>query len=422
MIIVWCVFLLQAIILILIGLNRGFGKSLVSFLVNVFNCVIAFLVARIAVNSLAEKVGKRIIVEIGKKYSSSLTGLTVVETFSTFITSILIGIVEFFIIYIIMFIINSIIKHLVIYQKAEKISFNYKLATVLVSLLSAGVTFFVFITPIGVVYNSVMPGLISAKVQKIPFVSSSFFDQLTQMPHNEKQIQPSQEIQYTVNTVMAASNIINDRKTEIDNVQEFRNNFANSYFLPTVIGETGSSAAKQWQKGEDFLGEKIEIPQGREGELVVNFLKILENWDKDVVIDDVNTILDVHRIFKDYGMEKIEKDDGFLEALAEETFSEELLLTLYRNNDFMSMVPAVLDYGLAKVSDYIEIDLKEKYQLDTDISKMTEEDVRREARTFSGIIRSVLDMREMDELSELDTKEIEKKIEEMIKEIAEVQP
>ena len=188
--------------------------------------------------------------------------------------------------------------------------------------------------------------------------------------------------------------------------------------MPTVIGEVGSTAAKQWKNGDEFLGSKAELPGGREGELTISFLEILEGWNKKVVVNDVNTILDIISLGKKYGTDRLEEDNGFLYALADQEFTEDLFVILYANKDFARMIPAVLEYGLGTAFDYVEIEMKEKYTSNVDVSKMSEEDVRREGRIVSGIIRTILEITDTNEKTnsgEMSVEDVERIVEEVSK-------
>lgn len=394
--VVWAIFLIQVFILIIIGLKRGFAKSLISFIVNVLNITIAFIVSRIFVNAMVEKVSKHMVEVFNSEYSVDLKNIAVIETFSRFVSSVILAIVEFFIIYIILFIINTIIKKIVLYKKLnDKIKCESKIATIGISVVSAMLTFMVFVTPVGVAYNSLIPAVSNERASKIPLASKYFFDKLTEMPNNENNIKASNEVEYAVNAVVAANNIINGNNFENNNVKLFRNNFEKSYFLPTVIAEFGATAAKQWKNGDEFLGERADNLEGREGELTIRFLDILEKWNKQYVVDDVNTILDLANVFKKYEIDKTSEGNKLLNALADEKFTEDIFAILCKNKDFASMIPAFLEYGIGTAFDSIDINMKEKYISKVDASKLSEEDARREGRIMAGIIKSVLELSEI---------------------------
>ena len=409
---VWIIFCILAFILIYVGLNRGFAKSLISFLVNLFNVVLAFVITRILVNSTVEKFAKEMVKTISGKYNSDLTDLAVVETFAKFGMSVLVGIGTFYVLYCILHIINSFVKPVLFYGKvSDKLKYDNKIATVLVSLLSVTLTVMVFVTPIGVITNSVVPAIMDKeKEYRIPFVSTTFFDKLTEMPDNEDDIKTSDEVKCAINVYVAAERMVNGKTMKDANVELFRKNFQRSYFLPTVIAEVGSTAAEQWKNGDEFLGEKVEIPEGREGELFIKFLSIVSDWNKKVVVNDVNTILDIYKVVKDYGTEEFEEDDGLLFALADEKFTEDLFVALYGNKDFASMIPAVFEYGLEMALDSANIEMKEDYVSDIDVSKMPKSEVKHEGRIVSNIVKTALEIGDNSVNGKFNEKDVEKMV------------
>ena len=230
------------------------------------------------------------------------------------------------------------------------------------------------------------------------------------MPDNENDIKTSNEVKYAVNVYVAAAKMAKSENVKNTNIELFRKNFKESYFLPTVIAEVGSTAAEQWKNGDEFLGERIEIPEGREGELAIKFLDILSRWNKKVVVNDVNTLIDIFKIVKDYGSEKFEDDDGLLYALADEEFTEDLFVALYGNKDFASMIPAVFEYGLETALDTANIEMKEDYVSNIDVSKMSKSDIRREGKIVSDIVKTALDIKDNSINGKFSEKDIEKMV------------
>ena len=332
--IICVIFIIQAFILVYIGWKRGFLRNSISFVANIVNIVVAFFVARLVVGSMAEKTGSDIVVTIGDKYAADLNNFLAVQEFSTFAMSVVIGIVVFYLVYFLMLILNIIFKHVIFYDKAEKIFHKRensmgekaslsKIGTMLISLLSVTLTFVVLFTPIGFVYNTIGASLEIKDLNGLPFVSETFFDKLTEMPNNENDIKPSEEVKYTLTTGVAFYEL----KNGSDSKEMVKENFSKSYFLPTVISEVGATAAKQWKNGDEFFGMEAEIPEGREGELYLKALGILEKWNKQVVVEDVGTLLDIYELMDNYGIDKLKEENGLVEALATEEFAEELFVS-----------------------------------------------------------------------------------------------
>lgn len=419
---VWVIFVIQALILIISSLKKGFKKNLVSFILNIISCIISFGIVRLVVNLLNNKNLESIMGLIFDEYNVDFNNIATLEEFTKFIFIICIGIGIFYITYLIVSLIMFILKHVIIYNKIDDINVENssdvqgildKPINIIISLLSASLTFIVLFTPIGIVYNAVVGIIPNEDLKPLPLVSEVFFDKLTKIPNNDD-IKTSQEINYILKTFYEIS-YFEDGEGDTEKVKE---NFSKSYFLPTLIGEVGSEAAKHWKNGEEFLSYQYNVPDGRKGKLYLSALSILEKWNKKVVVEDVGTILDIYKLMNDYGLEKLKEKDGLLDALSEEEFTEELFIELYSNNDFVQLVPVVVEYGLGTAFDYVEIDLDENYVSKVDVSKLSEEDVRREARIVSGIIRTILDVCRTNERlqnGQLNVEDIQRIIEELSK-------
>ena len=112
--IVWITFIVLLLTKILFRINKGFGISYTSLILNLCSCVISFIFSRILVNSkITNSLGK----SLTEVVVSKVGNLSVFEELSEFIGSIVIGISVFYISYFILSIIMFIIKHLFIYSK-----------------------------------------------------------------------------------------------------------------------------------------------------------------------------------------------------------------------------------------------------------------------------------------------------------------
>ena len=314
-------------------------------------------------------------------------------------------------------------KHLLIYYKFDKFTEKSeekgamilkKLGIVISTVISVGITFIVLVTPFGFLYNSINHNIIGNDERKVPFVSTIYLDKLTEMPENENNVYTTNEIDYTLFAISGLEKI--DTKEGIEKIRTAV--CYKTHFLPSIVAEFGSTAAKHWKNDEEFLSYKIEIPSGREGKLYLSFLDIIENWDKMAVASDVATIANVYQIVDDYGEKKIEEDDGLVYAMSDEEFIEDIFVLLYQNKDFSKLIPIMIEYGLGTTFDYVGLELDENYVSNVDVSKMSEEDIRKEARIISGIIRTVLEVYDRSQALEngkFSEQDIQKIINEVVK-------
>lgn len=418
--IVWGIFCIVALCMIFVGINRGFIKSGISLIVNILNFIISFAITRLIINSLSIKVGKIIVNSLVAKYGDDLEKFNTMTEFIKFASSIAIGVVVFYIIYLLLHIILSILKHFLFYQKTDSVKLKMnpileKALTIVVTLASVSLTFMVLFTPFGIIYTTAATFVPDLSATKVPFVSNTYFDKLTEMPDNKNDVKATKEIDYTLQVAGAIAKIGLDEEDTNKTVKEFKRNFSKSHFLPTVISEVGSTAAKQWKNGESYFDFEFEIPEGREGELTLKVLTILEDWNKKVVIDDVSTLVEIYALIDDYGTEKFHEDDGLLIALTDEIFMEELFVKLYRNDDFADLIPAVLEYGIYSAFDAAEMEVNEKDIPSFDVKGLSEEEIREEARIVSGIIRTTLEISKQVENSGVTEEDVETIVNELSK-------
>lgn len=386
---IWVAFVVLALLLVLMRINKSFGKNLSSIICNIVSIVISFVIARVFVNSTAVKVGNEFLELIERKYPKGIGNLNSLGEFTEFAGSIVAGVLIFYVSYLIINIIMFIIKHVIIYRIIEKKEDNSenknvalkRVGNLISTVLSVSLTFIVFISPIGFLYNSYTKNFTSNK-EKIPFVSNLYLDKLTEMPENENNVYTTNEIDYTLYAIsgigeIQSKNGINKVRTAI---------CYKTHFLPTIVAELASTGATYWKNGEEFLDYKPEIPDTREGTLYVELFEIIEKWNKKAVTEDVNTILNVYSQMLDYGIDKLSDGNGIVDALCKEEFTEELFVNLYKNEDFDQLIPVVIEYGLGSAFDYLEIDYDVSNFTKVDISKFSEEDVRREARLTADVV------------------------------------
>ena len=415
MIVVWVVFLIISLILILVRFSKSFGKSFSSLICNIISCLISFGLARLCVSSMGTKGGKQFLEILENQYGKEMANFTSLEDLYTFLGSIIVGVLMFYVFYLLISIIITVIKHIFIYGKLEKAenqpnTFLERVAIIITNLASVALTFVVLITPVGFICNCIIP----EESQKIPFVSSIYLDKLTEMPENENGVWTTDEIKYTLSAIDGLREI--QTKEGINKVKVAI--CYKTHFLPTAVAELASTGASYWKNGEEFLGYAPEIPEGREGTLYKELFGIIEKWNKKAVTDDVKTILDVYSQMLDYRIEELSDGNGIVNALCKEEFTEELFVNLYKNEDFDQLIPVVIEYGLGTAFDYLDIDYDVTNFTKVDITKFSEEDVRREARLTADVVdvaKDIVAATDKIESGNIDLEDVEKIEEKLMK-------
>lgn len=414
--IVWILFIIFSVVLVLLRINKKFGRSLISLVLNVINIVVSFGLARFIVHKNAIKGGKLVIEVIGEQFGYNIGSLSAVKELVTFIGSITISIMIFYLIYFLMSLIMFIIKHTVIYhqidEKESKLKdFVSKPGIVVTTILSVVITFVVLVTPFGLFYNKVVGVTDNSKAKATPFVSDIYFDKLTEIPNNDNDIKASNEIDYTLKTFYELIAVGEGEELRIDRISNW---IDKAYFLPTIVAETGSNAAKNWKNGEEYLGVKIDIPNGREGKLYTKSLEIIENWNNKNVKDDIRTLSDVYQIINTYAPNGLDEKNT-IEMFSDEETVGDIFITLYKNKDFAKLIPIFFEYGLGTAFDYVGFDLDDDYSSNVDVTKLSEEDIRSEAKIISGIVRTTSDIYKVTNGKNMTTQDYEKIIDQVMK-------
>lgn len=438
-------FIIMIAISILVGLKRGTVKSLFSIISNFLIIIISFIIARICVIKINDKSVKNMLEYANSRFDlniEEIIGTKAVQNMTQFILSIIVSLAVFYVCCFALFIIFQILKRIIFritmnkkYKEfkdaGEK---NYKIGGILISVLSAIVSFVIITMPCAVVLNAANESIKEAGY-KVPgevgfvlnnptygivkiFQGERIFDKLTSTSDN-KDMKTSNEIKYASTCAIVFANLSDDDSNINANkaTRVIRKSLNKSELLPNFIAELGAEAGNNWKNGKSFMKAEIEIPEGREGELANDFLDIIASWNKKSVVEDIETILDVYAIFEKYNVTDLDDTDEFLEAFSGEAFAGDLCVCLFKNEDFSKLVQPVIEYGLGSAFDMIGFELEEGFTSNVDISKMTEEEVRNEVKIASKVINTILDVvnstEDYENLSEEAAMELTKSLEDL---------
>ena len=92
--------------------------------------------------------------------------------------------------------------------------------------------------------------------------------------------------------------------------------------------------------------------------------------------------------------QKIENTKELINALTKEEFNEEIFLCLFHNEDFKSVLASFMNYGLRSILEQFDIDVDVEYVETAKIMKMSDEDIKNEARIFALTIKQLVDISE----------------------------
>ena len=124
----------------------------------------------------------------------------------------------------------------------------------------------------------------------------------------------------------------------------------------------------------------------------MDLLDIMSKWEREDLLKDIDTIFEFYNILNKYEVLKIENTKELINALTKEEFNEEIFLCLFHNEDFKSVLASFMNYGLRSILEQFDIDVDVEYVETAKIMKMSDEDIKNEARIFALTIKQLVDI------------------------------
>ncbi len=408
------IFILLFAIYIRFALKRDTKKNIFSIISNAISFIVSFIITRISIIFISEPISK-----LFKKFIEGVFDIrseyfikdTAINEFSKFLTTIIIGIIIFILVYLIILLINNAIKKFIFHKiigekyKEYKSKNNNIYINLILGVFSFLITSFAFLFPFGAISNIAgkvektcnykMPENMSSII-KNPIIkayslvgSRPFFDTLTEIENNKNNIKNSKEFE-SIFTISCSTLQIYEGNNVDKNVNIIEDSLSKNYLTSSLISELVSNVAYNLKNGNDIMNTGIIIPKDNSEQLVVGVLDILSKWERQNLIEDVDTVLNIYDMLKSRDINSIDDLDKLLNSLADEQFNEELFLELFENDDFKNMIPVVMKFGIDSALNSLDIKTNTEYIASIDFSTMSEEDVKNEAKIFSAIFKQIL--------------------------------
>ena len=426
-------FVVTCLFVIFVRYHDRLEKTCISLLFNIIACAFSVITTRFLVKTFISLNEKRVFSFIGDMFGKDLMQVEVIKGAVMFAATVILSTFLVGLIHIAMLIIMLAIKNFIVFPKLKinagdeydsKLT-SKKLLSMVATVATVFITFTFFITPMGFFYN-IIPMMREEigyeedvpKMMRMPFVSEKLFDELTETKYDGEKISTSNEIKLTFKFAAEVEKIGSGKTDEI-NEKAIEDTISKAHYLPDIIPDVVATGAEHWKKGEEFLSFQYDVPEGREGKLYIDVLSILEDWNKDSVIEDIKTTVDVSELLADNGINEVNDitdKDKLLNLLSDEKFLEDLFVKLYKNKDFAKLIPGVVEYGIGTTFDKIGIELYSGYNSTIDITKLSEDQIRAEAKIVAGIIKSSLKVYEMSQDIQ-DVNEYVQKVEELVDEV-----
>lgn len=417
-----CTLILLTILIIylIIASRRKTLKNIYSLITNIITFIGAYIVTRIRVNyfsnNMSNEISKQLLAALNINPDEWLRTDSI-TAFTKFLTSLALGLLTFFFAFLILFIINHLLKRLIFrliqkepYNTYESKNPDNKIVNALIGLVSFIIVTFAYAYPAGTIINIINSGIkkvdlsvsndtkffLNNPVMKLYTNNFSvfFFDSVTSFK-NEDDIKTSEEIK-SFTTILLAANEMNEDDNKADkDIRLIKEELQRTYLISNFISDVVSNAATNWKNNEPFMGEKLELPNDSSRPLYLEVLNIMSNWQRDNLIEDLNVIFNLYDLLDEYNLLDKPNSKTLLNTLGEDKFTEELFLNLFTCEDFKTLLPEVINFGINGLLEQANITSNHEYIDISNLNNMTTEEIKNESHIFSLTIRQVLQLSEL---------------------------
>ena len=330
---------------------------------------------------------------------------------SSYAVNAILGITAYLICFFILWGLLSLVKRLIFrlfYKKDYRACDPPKKLPVLsavFSLISFGAISFSVLFPLGAASNiaasaaKVCDYRLPASIVANPIsrlygaAGRGFFDSLTEIKGVTEFVN-SDEAQRGTEIYISLRKVAEGADADGESIERISDSLKNSYLMTDVMSELVANAANSWKNGRRYMTVTPKFPAGRSGELVKDTLEILSGWERENLVSDIDTAINVYKLLRRKGITRLNDGAALFDALAEEEFDRELFAELSHNGDFLAVIPKVLRFGIGTAVDAMEMEMNDDYIVELDTSKLNEDDWLSEASAFSVLISRMKTMSE----------------------------
>ena len=412
------IFLIILIAYLFIASHRKTLKNIFCLITNIITFIMTILITKLTISLAGSKIIPALsetIKEVLNINKDEWIHTDSIELITKFISTIIIGLISFFFIFIVLYIINHLLKRLIFklikkvpYGEYESPKPDNKLVNVGISLVSFIVISFAFLYPLGTFikitdvstkatnYNiSSLKPVLSNPVIKIYSnpISESIFNTVTKIKDYDNKIKNTDELT-SLTTIVLSLSQMEDSDNINDQINVIKESFTNTYLAPAFVSEVCANAANSWKENKTFMGNTLDIPEDSSKDIYIDLLDIISKWDRDSLVNDIDTIFEFYDILDKHNILDIEDSDEFISSFTDDEFTEELFLCLFRNDDFKSILSSFMNYGIKSSLSNYDLNLDINYVETAAIMELSDEEIKNEAQIFSLTVRQLVKLNE----------------------------
>ncbi len=397
---------ISAVLGALIGLWKGFRKTLSGLTASILAAVISLLITPPIIRAIiTEEMALNLAQTFGiiETYNELATASPALVDLILSLPVALIAPIVFLIFYglirLIFRIVLGIVSKKVLKTEEKEKTKEFKLIGTSIGLVRGAITAMVFVFVIAGYVNTVNTvtniaseegldnesGIVSSistideyvNVVADDFVVSGLnsgnfvYDHLTSLNIEGESVKLNQEIGAIADAAIQVLPITENldlatwTNEEIDCLRNFVDNFGTSKTLPTISAELLSSACKKWAVGEAFLGMKAPEADENVSDLLNALYQSLSTSTKATITEDLGTVVDILGVMTKYEVLKKLGDDGAeLTSFLSSDFVSETLTVISKNERFSVLVPEITNLSMKMLASALNLpkNTEEVYQ------------------------------------------------------------
>lgn len=389
--------------------KRAWQKSLASLAVAAVSFLGAYYLAKhfnVTVGAAVSDALKEGFLEVLNLRSDVMVRETAMLNVSAFAVNIIFGMTVFLLFFGLLYAVGSLIKRALFAAFTKKSYASYKtekslpILSAAIALISFGTVSFALLYPLGAASDVALNAadrcgfripatVLTNPISRIYGIKSrEFFDSISYV---SDEFVNSEEAQRGAEIYMSLKNVRHglDDGSAAEHIAE---SLRDSYLLTDFGSELVANAANSWKNGRKYMNKTVKIPEGRNGELVTDVLEILSGWQRDNLIEDIDTAINVYKLLREYQITKINDGAALMKALSHEEFDRKLFLELSRNSDFIAVIPKVMHFGIGSAVDAMKLEMNDEYIVEFNAKELTEGDWINEAKAFSTLLSRMEEM------------------------------
>ncbi len=394
--------------------KRHWIKSALSLAVGAISLPEAYFLARGFVKAFGEPLSNALkegFLELLNLRSDVMVRETAMLKVSAFGVTIILGMASFLVFFAILWAVNTLIKRLIFSKLLKKAEQVQPVLSVVFALLSFAVVSFAVLYPLGAVsdiavsaakncgYKLPVSVMASPVGRLYGIAGRGFFDRLTKVGD---EFVNSDEAERGAEIYISLKMVAEGKDEDGGSIERIAESMKSSYLLTDFSSELAANAANSWRNGRKFMNKTLKMPEGRNGELVGDILELVSGWQRDNLVQDIDTGINIYKLLKEHGILKVNDGAVLFEALSDREFDERLFAELSGNDDFIAVIPKVLKFGIGSAVDAMEMEMNDEYIVEFDAKSLTEEEWKKEAEAFSILLSRMKELSEESEGGSLD--------------------